>query len=169
MDIVNRLKLFMDSESIGSTQFADACKIPRPTLSQILSGRNKKISDEVISKIHEAFGEGPMSTNANNEISEPQNGGYIDFSSPQNTDTANVTNASQSHENDDVFASEKILESSLFDEGDQNTIGVQLPLNPVASNPISIAADGNKSIVNIMVFYSDNSFQSFVPKKNPSK
>ena len=93
MDIVNRLKLFMDSESIGSTQFADACKIPRPTLSQILSGRNKKISDEVISKIHEAyprlsvlwllFGEGPMSTNANNEISEPQNGGYIDFSSPQ--------------------------------------------------------------------------------------
>ena len=42
MDIVNRLKLFMDSESIGSTQFADACKIPRPTLSQILSGRNKK-------------------------------------------------------------------------------------------------------------------------------
>lgn len=55
MDIVNRLKLFMDSESIGSTQFADACKIPRPTLSQILSGRNKKISDEVISKIHEAY------------------------------------------------------------------------------------------------------------------
>ena len=81
----------------------------------------------------------------------------------------NVTNASQSHENDDVFASEKILESSLFDEGDQNTIGVQLPLNPVASNPISIAADGNKSIVNIMVFYSDNSFQSFVPASNPSK
>ena len=179
MDIVNRLKLFMDSESIGSTQFADACKIPRPTLSQILSGRNKKISDEVISKIHEAyprlsvlwllFGEGPMSTNANNEISEPQNGGYIDFSSPQNTDTANVTNASQSHENDDVFASEKIIDSSLFDEGDQNPLGVQLPLTPVASHPISIAADGNKSIVNIMVFYSDNSFQSFVPASNPSK
>ena len=58
MDIVNRLKLFMDSESIGSTQFADACKIPRPTLSQILSGRNKKISDEVISKIHEAYPHG---------------------------------------------------------------------------------------------------------------
>ena len=48
MDIVNRLKIYMESKGIGSTQFADSCKIPRPTLSQILSGRNKKISDEVI-------------------------------------------------------------------------------------------------------------------------
>lgn len=29
---------------------------------------------------------------------------------------------------------------------------------------VTIPADSSKSIVNIMVFYSDNSFQSFVPR-----
>lgn len=83
MDFVSRLRTFMTSQSITNSQFADTCGIPRPTLSQILAGRNKKISDELISKIHAAypwinvmwllFGEGPMMTGANMKTSEPQN------------------------------------------------------------------------------------------------
>lgn len=70
MDIVTRLKSFIDSHRIPVTQFADQCGIPRPTLSQLLNGRNKKVSDEVVAKIHAAypdlsimwllFGEGSM-------------------------------------------------------------------------------------------------------------
>ena len=44
----------MDNQQIAISQFADNCQIPRPTMSQILNGRNKKISDELISKIHAA-------------------------------------------------------------------------------------------------------------------
>lgn len=83
MDIVSRLRKFMDSQSITNSQFADTCGIPRPTLSQILAGRNKKISDELISKIHTGypwlnvmwllFGEGNMESDQNTQISEPQN------------------------------------------------------------------------------------------------
>lgn len=83
MDLVNRLKFFMDSQNIGISQFADSCMIPRPTMSQILNGRNKKISDELITKIHVAypqlsvlwlmFNEGPMVMNENTRLSEPQN------------------------------------------------------------------------------------------------
>lgn len=83
MDLVNRLKLFMQTNDIAISQFADNCKIPRPTMSQILNGRNKKISDELISKIHLAypelsvlwlmFGEGSMILNQNIEISESLN------------------------------------------------------------------------------------------------
>ncbi len=72
MDIVERLNLFLDTAGISKSQFADNCKIPRPTASQILSGRNKKISDEIIAKIHSIypnlsvlwlmFGEGSMFT-----------------------------------------------------------------------------------------------------------
>lgn len=70
MDIVGRLKLFLDYLGIPVTQFADNCGIPRPTLSQLLNGRNKTVRDEIIAKIHEAypqlsimwlmFGEGEM-------------------------------------------------------------------------------------------------------------
>ena len=73
MDLVSRLKHYLDSRQISITQFADECGIPRPTGSQLLAGRNKKVSDEIISKIHSAypdlnivwlmFGEGNMVTN----------------------------------------------------------------------------------------------------------
>ncbi len=55
MDIVARLKTFMQTTGLTSSQFADTALIPRPTLSQIISGRNKKISNEVFAKLHEAF------------------------------------------------------------------------------------------------------------------
>ena len=50
MDIVDRLNFFLEQSGISKSQFADGCGIPRPTVSQILSGRNKKISDEIISE-----------------------------------------------------------------------------------------------------------------------
>ncbi len=91
MDLVNRLKFFLEKNNIAISQFADTCGIPRPTLSQILNGRNKKISDELISKIHAAypalsvlwlmFGEGSMEADANMKISEPQNSGKTDLGS----------------------------------------------------------------------------------------
>lgn len=84
MDIVSRLKLYLDQCQVSVTQFADACGIPRPSVSQLLNGRNKKVSDEVISKIHTAypdlsmmwlmFGEGDMTTGSNIKTSEAQIG-----------------------------------------------------------------------------------------------
>lgn len=89
MDLVSRLKQYLDANQISVTQFADECSIPRPTGSQLLAGRNKKVSDEIIGKIHAAypnlsivwlmFGEGNMETAANIETSEAQNQGILDF------------------------------------------------------------------------------------------
>lgn len=74
-NVAIRLKGFMDSEGLSYSQFADKCGIPRPSLSQILSGRNKKISDVIIGQIHRAFpalsvlwllfGEGSMTSENN--------------------------------------------------------------------------------------------------------
>lgn len=55
MDIVSRLKTFIEYLGLTNSIFADHAGITRPTLSQILNGRNKKISNELISKIHDAF------------------------------------------------------------------------------------------------------------------
>lgn len=69
-NIALRLKFLIENLGVTSSQFADKCDIARPTLSQLLSGRNKKISNLIIEQIHKAypglsvvwllFGEGDM-------------------------------------------------------------------------------------------------------------
>lgn len=84
--LVNRLRNYMEYIGLSNTQFADRAGIPRPTLSQILSGRNKKINNELIDKLHSAFprlsiiwllfGEGPMDVDIatqNMTVNGPEN------------------------------------------------------------------------------------------------
>lgn len=54
-NVAIRLKGFIDEMGLTSSQFADQCGIPRPSLSQLLSGRNKKISDVLVGQIHSTF------------------------------------------------------------------------------------------------------------------
>lgn len=178
MDIVSRLSTFMETHGIGSTQFADACGIPRPTLSQILSGRNKKISDAVISKIHSAyprmsvlwllFGEGPMEIGPNIAISGAQ-------TSPQTVAQPSAHNGftpsptpSDSDANEDIgglFGARDMHEPLIFDDEEVENDSAARSVAPGGEEPVvTIPADGSKSIVNIMVFYSDNSYQSFIPR-----
>ena len=42
-NVAIRLKGFIQSQGLTNSQFADNCGIPRPSLSQLLGGRNKKI------------------------------------------------------------------------------------------------------------------------------
>lgn len=53
--LVDRLNLYLEQENISRSEFADTCGILRSSLSQILSGRNKKIGDDVIRAIHRAY------------------------------------------------------------------------------------------------------------------
>ena len=156
MDIVDRLNMFLDSSGISSSKFADACGIHRPTLSQLRNGRNKKVSDEVIKKIHDAypslnvmwlmFGDGEMIS-----------GGGPNANSPK----------------------------SLFDEDVMADGRMNLPADALGVNqPISFSGDfrpennapaaGQKrastpslqvrKIERIMIFYNDGSYETVVPK-----
>lgn len=82
MDIISRIKSFMEYSRISSSQLADTCNIPRPTISQILNGRSKKISNDLIARLHAnypglsimwlMFGEGNMLNDTNTQFSEPE-------------------------------------------------------------------------------------------------
>lgn len=171
MDIVSRIKIFMNLSQISSSQFADTCNIPRPTISQILNGRNKKISDEIIGKIHSSFpslsmlwlmfGEGDMLLNQNIETSvnkNAQNTSDFTVQAPDNnlftsSLDINFDCTENIQKNSDLTSSDvkdKIDNSS--NNKKQNT-----------TKQLSFTPDTNKTIVNIMVFYSDNSFESFIP------
>ena len=170
MDIVSRIKKFMNLSQISSSQFADTCNIPRPTISQILNGRNKKISDEIIGKIHTSFpslsmlwlmfGEGDMIINKNIEISAPKNTPILD--DPDGQSIENGIFGTSLDFNIDV--TENTSENLAIDFIDRNT---QVPPSNLAktdsTKQFSLNPDSNKTIVNIMVFYSDNSFESFTP------
>lgn len=56
-NVADRLKSFIEHKGLSYSQFADTCGIPRPSLSQLLTGRNKKISDILVGQIHNMFPE----------------------------------------------------------------------------------------------------------------
>lgn len=177
MDIVSRLKKFMTAINLTSSQFADTCLIPRPSFSQILNGRNKKISDEIITKIHDAFpnlsvlwlmfGEGDMTTDTNIEISEGQNAPEININTSQFT-------APQPHNVSigDIYNS-TTFSSENFSDKDSATIGIvtnNSTTNDAGLTPKNVIPpvrakeyQSSKRITNIVVFYDDNSFESFAP------
>lgn len=175
MDIVTRLKEFINHESVAITQFADNCRIPRPTLSQLLNGRNKKVSDELIGKIHEAypslsilwlmFGEGEMIHGA---TAKPENNlfGYasdeeidpepqvpqIDFEKDFTDSTPDIVPDSAANGLSGISSSAIDMASAAIAESGKNE-KPSISFNPYAK----------KRIVNIIVYYDDNSFESFVP------
>lgn len=242
MDVVSRLKYFMDSSGLTISQFADTCNIPRPTMSQLISGRNKRISNEIFDKIHNGFpnlsilwlmfGEGQMLVNENIEISEPQNAILDNDLAAERSDDERVGSlqsslfaSSESFQsgNEDEHPSknagsgtnfaEEVGKAFISDKAEQprqavyfsedvpskaNTDDVVPSSNPYSEIPsqtppphsnqqfqqsgqqssfrspnhetahveahrVSIAPDSHKKITNIVVFYSDNSFQSFLP------
>lgn len=55
MNIIQRLNIFMESTGLTVSQFADKLAVPRPSMSQLLNGRNKKVSNEIIEKLHAVF------------------------------------------------------------------------------------------------------------------
>lgn len=203
------------------TQFADACKIPRPTMSQLLNGRNKKVSDELIRKFHTEFpelnvmwllfGEGDMLKGENGETSGAQNSQLFTFSEGDPAenkadtpplslnfddadfeqkksdmrladnmvmqDALNTGSAGQKDTKQDRGANISHTEAkhSPFDSYGINAMaqftqaspkGMQAERSKTAddgSTTISFSDDGNRKIVNIIVYYSDNSFEAFVP------
>lgn len=185
MDIVSRIKKFLETQQIAISQFADTCNIPRPTISQILNGRNKKISDELISKIHIGFpelsmlwlmfGEGHMLSNANNQISERQNEHSQSFETRKNTEHEifgiekidfSVPTENKSDNFGNIFDSrnDKIENTSPLQNESQKNIRDNE--DPQIENIARRIAENNttyRKITNIVVFYDDSTFQTFSP------
>lgn len=149
MSLLDRLKIYMEHLQFTVSQFADAAAIPRPTLSQILSGRNKKISNEVLEKLHKAypdlniswllFGDGQMCLS---ESGIPK---------PMTIDAAPPTSPIQNEEPIQTKAS---------------THNEFAPVEIETQVPIPIKADSGKRVTLITVFYSDKSFENFYPQKS---
>ncbi len=170
-NFATRLKLFLDSINMPSTQFADLCEIPRPSFSQLLSGRNQKISDVLIRKIHAAnpdlsimwlmFGEGPMLENRNKEDNKT---GAINDGHNENPSEIpeKLVNDKESHEYSNVKGlteEQKIHNSNIYQQLEDNKkiLELQLQIEKMQKNP--------RRVAQITVYYDDSTFETFIPSK----
>jgi len=181
MDIVDRLKTYMGYLSMSSSQFADSANITRPTLSQIITGRNKKISNEVFSKIHKShpdlnmmwlmFGDGSMLVDGSGAVHVP-----ADDAVHGSLDECPALSIDSVPSDDGLFAADMETDCEISSVGDleysricnpesgmTGTSRSETPDTQVSFN--SGASDRVRRISSIMVFYSDKSYEIFKPCK----
>ena len=179
MDIVTRLKLFLQESGIANSQFADNCDIPRPTLSQLLNGRNKKVSDEVIAKIHNAypvlnimwlmFGDGEMLVpNANSETA------FASSQPAENSNSSTFSGTSQQPKTinfgDGNDVSERRSQGRAAISAGQSAMAEAMQRMARMSQSMPQTRQGKSHdatesrVVSIMVFYSDGRFETFAPQ-----
>lgn len=194
MDIISRLKQYMDFCQLSSSQFADTAGIPRPTLSTLLNGRPKpnddpnkapespkKISSDIIRKLHDAyprlnvmwllFGDGDMETNENTQISQPQKSLNKSYSQSQTTSNQDVQSQILFDDELSDFSPEKKISNEInFSEPKSAPMAQKYDV-PVTekiyapSPTVALQPDKTKKVQSIMVFYSDNSFEIFKPSE----
>ncbi len=171
-NFATRLKLFIDSINMPTTQVADLCDIPRPSFSQLLSGRNQKVSDVLISKIHKAypdlsvmwlmFGEGPMLTTeqkaAEKTQAEEQAKGSEE--SPQITESPISGQQTQGYSNvSGLTQPQNIANNNIIQQLEENKkiLELQLQIEKMQKNP--------RRVTQITVYYDDLTYETFVPAK----
>lgn len=194
-NVATRLKVFMDSKELSNSQFADSCGIPRPTLSQLLSGRNKKISDVLIGQIHKAypelsvlwllFGEGEMLVSPVGVSSDDES--VVEIDSPEGDffmveDRTGVFNAENGFTNasraDNSHDSQAGLQKYRKENGLNNGVNkIQHGLNQqiestyknaVLLEQIEKMRANPRKVTQITVYYDDSTFETFYPGP-PSK
>lgn len=157
-----RLKSLIEALGLSDSQFADKCSISRSTLSLILSGKNKKISDVMLSQIHEAFpevsilwllfGEGDKFKNDKEEIENQNLNGenlFFQGKTTANDEELNLVNLKQL-ENIIQEVVNKSFNSSF------NALENLVLKTPETSN--------QRKVSKITVYYGDSTFETFVPE-----
>ena len=177
MDIVSRLKKFLDHAGISNSQFADTCVIPRPTLSQLLNGRNKKVSDEVIAKIHRAyptlnimwllFGDGEMITNGSEGTASDDSMSASGKSANDLVDDMGQRAISfDDEDNANGFRpAAKSVQRMATPTSVNEAIKSIMRSNSAGRMTRGAASPDARRVVNIMVFYNDGRFEEFGPSQ----
>lgn len=172
-NVAIRLKGFIEAEGLSNSQFADRCGIPRPSLSQLLTGRNKKISDVIVGQIHKAFpqlsvlwlmfGEGPMVVPVievndhevdTNMIPFPQ-GSLFDDTPKFTSNDANV-NISANVRGLNIPQNDTQQPHYKKIDEDKKISELQKQIEFFKKNP--------RKVSHITVYYDDSTFETFYPK-----
>lgn len=172
-----RLKHFLEFTGMTPSQFADACGIARPTFSQLLSGRNKKLSDQVVAPIHKRFpqlsviwlmfgegemlrpsstptyGDAPLSSSIIGDIDDTS--GFVEDDSSDNQVQKDVASKQ--------LPDTKVLTSDVDKDKDVRTVSVGS--GALSGNKNGWTNSGfvrkSRKVVQITVYYDDSTYEVF--------
>ena len=154
-----RIQQIMDREGMTPGRFADSIGIQRSALSHILNGRNNPSLDVMMKVLNRfdylstdwlLFGNGPM---FKHQLASPPEG---------NIPTTNTTGESTS-----VNIG---VTDSLMGENTQSAISIPasiIPGNPESKSVKEVVikeVEKMRTVSRIMIFYSDNTFENFIPE-----
>ncbi len=140
MNLNEKIRKFITERDLTSTKFADEIGVPRPSISHILSDRNKP-SLEIIQKMYKRYPELGLNWFLDEEEKMPEN-------NSQSTDSQIITPKTR----------------VLYTPREMNEKKIPEP-SPVQANlgSLNLPVSSNNSIARIMVVFSDGSIQEFKP------
>lgn len=167
--MISRLKKYMEYKRLIPSRFADNAGIPRSTFSQLTKSSDKSddktISSDIISKIHQAYpdlsivwllwGEGEMLTSSPGEENHEQSNHQSELNffnmdiEPDMMPSVSVEPKGMSHVID-IPNTKKARAASTSNDN------MQIAMSQEKNSP---------RITKIIVFYDDNTFESFVNSK----
>lgn len=164
--VATRLKEIIYFLGLSDSQFADKCEISRATLSLLLSGKNKKVSDVLLSQIHNSFpevsivwllfGEGEM-------IINQSVGNQSSLETPINLFEDQITNPSDQEEEEYTNLNtlnhiENIVKSAVNKSFDSILNNRFFSLKNESSD------NNRRKVKQITVYYEDSTFETFLPE-----
>ena len=157
MDIKERVELLLHFKNLSPSQFAEEIGVQRSGVSHILSGRNKPSLD-FVKKIVERFPDVSYNWIIEGSGELQENNGVLpiekDSSVNQNVDEWNDTNVNTKKE-----SGESRYDTSVNVRPGENSFS-----KDTSVTTSEISSEGTKKkIKQIIVFYSDGSFESFHP------
>lgn len=179
-NVAERLKTFIESKGLTYSQFADMCGIPRPSLSQLLTGRNKKISDILVGQIHNMFpelsivwllfGEGLMEVKNNNvdpQEESPKHNYFADslFSLDDNEDSESKKIIFSSNGKDNLEISQGNGVKKKPETSQNIDLLIQNLQNKIKDlqSQIEILKKNPRKVAHITIYYDDSTFETFFP------
>lgn len=176
----------MDYLGLNNSQFADKCNVPRPSFSQIITGRNKKVSDILLTQIHNAFpklnlmwllfGDGSMLVDEALTGLNSSGGAalYTDTASkpdckpypllPEENTLVDITDfaamgadTTKFGRENEVFSGRNMLKDADIQRvADAVGEKIEADFQKILDKP-------KRKVVRITVFYDDNSYETFSP------
>ena len=181
-----RIIKIMEDENMNSTQFAETIGIQRAAMSHLTKGRNKPSAD-IITKVVKRFntinpiwlltGEGnmrimPPSVNYGsvNKENDEKSSKTINYNSGKEPDLFNMYNTSVNTISSNNLSSEENIRTEIMFTDKKNDAGeVKSPENigKIVEKEVIIYKESPvKTINKLLILYSDNSFEFFIPEKH---
>lgn len=183
--VATRLKVFISHLGISYSGFADNCGIPRPTLSQLVTGRNKKVSDSLLAQIHKVypdlsivwllFGEGSMLLSGGSDFASPDcpelisdatnscesaSGGVLN----ENFASENLENVGRRTDSVEFLKENGLTATSARGQySESKDFRLSLRVRELEAQ-IEKMRKNPRKVAQITVYYDDSTFETFVPK-----